>query len=158
ARGRSRHAPRSSSTRAAVPVLSAQLSRRLSRSVGVESGFRRATATVGRCCHVFKTGRPEQPSGWMVRFHRRSVGRKRPNYGTEGQRFEFSRARYFFLGGRARYLWPAVTVTFFLSVKSRTTTVPRLTLVSVPPQVSLTRNSVPRTDAALLRPRTRKRP
>jgi integrase len=22
---------------------------------------------------VFKTGRPEQPSGWMVRFHRRSV-------------------------------------------------------------------------------------
>jgi hypothetical protein len=27
---------------------------------------------------VFKTGRPEQPSGWMVRFHRRSVGRLAP--------------------------------------------------------------------------------
>jgi hypothetical protein len=25
---------------------------------------------------VFKTGRPEQPSGWMVRFHRRLVERK----------------------------------------------------------------------------------
>jgi hypothetical protein len=25
---------------------------------------------------VFKTGRAEQPSAWMVRFHRRSVGRK----------------------------------------------------------------------------------
>jgi hypothetical protein len=23
---------------------------------------------------VFKTGRAEQPSAWMVRFHRRSVG------------------------------------------------------------------------------------
>jgi hypothetical protein len=29
-----------------------------------------------------QTGRPEQPSGWMVRFHRRSVGRKRCTRGT----------------------------------------------------------------------------
>src|ERR671939_1099232 len=27
------------------------------------------------CPPVFKTGRAEQPSAWMVRFHRRSVGR-----------------------------------------------------------------------------------
>ncbi len=47
---------------------------------------------------------------------------------------------------------------FFLRRKSRTTTLPRLTLVSVPSQRSIVSQIVPRTVAELLRPRVRKRP
>src|SRR3954452_19564463 len=46
----------------------------------------------------------------------------------------------------------------FLSVKSRTFTEPLFTLVLVPLQVSVIVHCVPRTVAALLRPRERKRP
>src|SRR4051794_41225964 len=47
---------------------------------------------------------------------------------------------------------------FFLSRKSRTTTVPSLTVVFVPAQVSVIVHFVPRTVADELRPRVRKRP
>ena len=53
---------------------------------------------------------------------------------------------------------PARTITVRLRRKSRTTTRPRLTLVSVPSQRSMTSQIVPRTVAELLRPLVRKRP
>src|SRR3954454_7458991 len=63
-----------------------------------------------------------------------------------------------YFGARAKYLWCAFTVTFLRSLKSRTVTVPRLTLVRVPAHVSFIVKAVPRTVAELWRPRVRKRP
>src|SRR4051794_11340616 len=59
---------------------------------------------------------------------------------------------------RARYECPALTVTVLRSQKSRTRTVPVLTCVRVPLHESVILNLVPRTVAALLRPRTLKWP
>src|SRR3954447_21878322 len=59
---------------------------------------------------------------------------------------------------RAKYLWPALTILFFLKPKSRTSTAPRVTVVSVPAHVSVMDHFVPRTVASLLRPRDRKWP
>src|SRR5215208_4575961 len=61
-------------------------------------------------------------------------------------------------GARAKYFWPFLTVTVFFFTKSRTLTVPCLTEVVVPAQVSLVSHWVPRTVAELFRPRVRKRP
>src|SRR5690349_5703883 len=59
---------------------------------------------------------------------------------------------------RARYAWPARTVTVRPARRSRTSTAPRMTLVTVPAHVSRVDQIVPRTVATLLRPRVRKRP
>src|SRR4051812_22786159 len=54
--------------------------------------------------------------------------------------------------------WPARTMWFLRLTRSRTTTLPLITRVVVPEQLSLTRYCVPRTVAVELRPRVRKRP
>src|SRR3954447_807925 len=85
-------------------------------------------------------------------------GSKRPETGSqkgsEGRLAPGQRLRLAF----ARYLRPAFTVTFFLRRKSRTTTAPSLTIVSVPSQRSSVIQVVPRTVALLWRPRVWKRP
>src|SRR6185437_12821251 len=62
------------------------------------------------------------------------------------------------VAARARYVWPALTVTVFLRRRSRTWTVPRLTLVNVPSQRSSTSQIVPRTVAELYLPPVRNLP
>src|SRR5215218_1733029 len=59
---------------------------------------------------------------------------------------------------RARYAWPARTVTVRPARRSRTSTAPCMTRVTVPAQVSRVDQRVPRTVATLLRPLVRKRP
>src|SRR4051794_20769875 len=55
----------------------------------------------------------------------------------------------FFLrsGARAKYEWPTATSTLRRRVRSRTVTLPRVTVVVVPAHVSVTLHFVPRTVA-----------
>ncbi len=110
--------------------------------------LRRKLTTSARCRSRSRTRAVCAPASSRSRCWSTVAGQPAERSGAaEGQR-----------RGRARYCWPARTVTVLRLTLSRTLTTPSVTLVSVPAHVSWTSHLVPRIVAALYLPVVRKLP